>query len=46
MVEAMRRGATMIVEGISSRGTHTKDTYSLTGFTAAHNAINEACKVE
>lgn len=46
MVEAMRRGATMIVEGISSRGTHTKDTYSLTGFTAAHNAINGACKVE
>lgn len=44
MVNAMRAGSTMIVEGVSSRGTQTRDTYSLSGFTAAHNAINKACK--
>ncbi len=44
MVEAMRRGKAMVVEGRSSRGTLTRDTYSLFGFTAAHNAINKACK--
>ncbi|MCK5361531.1 MAG: hypothetical protein KAR22_01110 [Gammaproteobacteria bacterium] len=44
MVRAMRAGQTMIMEGTSSRGTTTRDTYSLGGFTAAHNAINKACK--
>ena len=44
MVKAMRAGNTMIMEGTSSRGTKTRDTYSLGGFTAAHNAINKACK--
>ena len=44
MVKAMRAGRTMIMEGTSSRGTKTRDTYSLSGFTAAHNAINKACK--
>jgi hypothetical protein len=44
MVNAMRAGNTMIMEGTSSRGTDTRDTYSLSGFTAAHNAINKACK--
>ena len=44
MVKAMRAGQTMIVEGTSGRGTRTRDTYSLSGFTAAHNAINKACK--
>ena len=44
MVKAMRAGRTMITEGVSSRGTKTRDTYSLSGFTAAHNAINKACK--
>ncbi len=44
MVKAMRAGRTMMVEGTSSRGTKTRDTYSLGGFTAAHNAINKACK--
>jgi hypothetical protein len=33
----------MIVDGVSSRGTSTHDTYSLLGFTAAHNAINKTC---
>lgn len=44
MVKAMRAGDTMVMEGTSSRGTRTRDTYSLSGFTAAHNAINKACK--
>ena len=46
MVKAMRVGKILVVEGVSSRGTKTKDTYSLFGFTAAHNAINKACKVK
>lgn len=44
MVKAMRLGNTMVVQGRSSRGTLTRDTYSLFGFTAAHNTINRACK--
>jgi len=45
LVRAMRAGSDMIVQGVSSRGTRTTDTYSLSGFTAAHNAISDACKV-
>lgn len=43
LVRAMRAGAEMIVRGTSARGTATRDTYSLIGFTAAHDAINRAC---
>ena len=43
LVEAMRRGATMIVEGTSSRGTLTTDEFSLRGFTAGHRAIGRSC---
>lgn len=46
MASAMRGGKQLIIRGVSSRGTKTKDTYSLLGFTAAHNAINKACKVK
>jgi hypothetical protein len=46
MVKAMRIGKEMTIVGQSGRGTKTTDTYSLFGFTAAHNAINEACKVK
>ncbi len=45
IVGAMKRGVTMIVRGISSRGTRTTDTYSLQGFTKAYQAIGKACKV-
>jgi len=31
------------VRGISSRGTRTTDTYSLSGVTAAMNEIDKAC---
>ncbi len=43
MVKAMRRGSTLVVTGTSRRGTRTTDRYSLSGFTAAHNAISKAC---
>ncbi len=44
LVEAMKKGERMIVTGESSRGTATKDTYSLSGFTAAYRAISAKCK--
>ena len=40
----MRSGEKLVIDGISKRGTKTKDFYSLMGFTAAHNKINQACK--
>lgn len=43
-VDAMKRGTEMVVRGISSRGTRTTDTYSLSGVTAAMNEIDKACK--
>ena len=43
LVQAMRGGANMVVSGTSSRGTDTSDTYTLMGFTAAHNELLEAC---
>ena len=44
LIKAMQRGTTMIIKGVSSRGTNTKDTYSLRGFTAAYKAIGKVCK--
>jgi hypothetical protein len=46
LVKAMRAGASMTVVGISARGTTTTDTYSLKGFSAAHQAIAQACGVK
>ena len=43
VVDAMRKGSQMIVEGTSRRGTVTKDTYSLAGVTAAIAAITKEC---
>lgn len=43
MVKAMIRGSKLTVKGTSGRGTLTTDTYSLSGFTAAHKAITAAC---
>jgi invasion protein IalB len=45
LAAAIRAGASMIVEGTSSRGTATKDTFSLTGTNAAYMAISQACGV-
>ena len=44
MIRAMKRGTSMKVVGISSRGTKTIDTYSLAGFTKTKNLIDKACK--
>ncbi len=44
LVEAMKRGQRMIVEGVSAKGTKTKDTYSLAGFSGAYKAISARCK--
>ncbi|MCJ9428101.1 invasion associated locus B family protein [Kordiimonas marina] len=43
MVNAMRAGSHLVAYGVSQRGTKTTDTYSLSGFTAAYNAITKAC---
>lgn len=45
LIEAMKAGTDMVVRGTSSRGTLTTDTYSLLGFTASHEQINQACGV-
>lgn len=42
-VQAFKAGNTMVVRGTSQRGTNTVDTYSLSGATAAMNAIDQAC---
>ena len=44
IVNSMKRGSRMIVNGTSSKGTKTKDTYSLSGFTSAYKAISNKCK--
>jgi len=43
LVDAMRSGSQMIVTGTSSRGTLTKDTFSLSGISAAIAKIHSAC---
>ncbi len=43
LVQAMISGLEMVVRGTSSRGTATRDTYSLRGFTAAYRAARQAC---
>ena len=44
MVAAMKRGSTLALRAISARGTNTSYSFSLTGFTAAYNAITAACR--
>ena len=46
LVSAMKSGSSMVVVGYSSRDTKTTDTYSLSGFTAAYNAISKACNTK
>ncbi len=43
IVAAMKRGAEAVITGRSSRGTTTKDTFSLLGFTAALSDAQRAC---
>ncbi|MGQ0742016.1 MAG: invasion associated locus B family protein [Alphaproteobacteria bacterium] len=44
LVEAMRRGQSMIITGTSTRGTLTRDEYSLAGITAALDKVKSSCK--
>lgn len=46
LVAAMQAGNEMVVDGVSSRDTKTRDTYSLRGFTSAHKAASKACNVK
>lgn len=43
LVAAMKRGSSAVVTGVSSRGTRTKDTFSLLGFTAATEDAEKRC---
>ncbi len=44
LLAAMRRGATAVVTARSGRGTETRDTFSLQGFTAAMNEAEQRCR--
>ena len=43
VIFAMKKGIKLTVKGESSRGTKTKDTYTLKGFTAAYNQLFNDC---
>ena len=43
IIEAMKKGSVLIAEGTSKRGTETKDTYSLIGFTKAFQKVKDVC---
>ena len=44
MAKALKRGNNVSVKSTSSRGNKTSYRFSLSGFTAAHNAITKACR--
>lgn len=44
LVKDMIRGTNMVVKATSWKGTHSTDTYSLDGFTAAHRRMKQLCK--
>lgn len=43
LTAAIQKGSNMTVQGMSARGTKTKDTFSLRGSTKAYEAITKAC---
>lgn len=43
IITAMKRGANAVLSGVSGRGTNTKDTFSLLGFTAAVEDAAKRC---
>jgi hypothetical protein len=45
IADAVRRGSSIVVKGVSSRGTKTTDTFGLSGSSAAHNAISTECGI-
>ena len=44
LIAALKRGTTAVITGASGRGTQTKDTISLRGFTAAMEEAAQRCK--
>lgn len=44
MVEAMRKGADLVVKGVSARGTQTTDRYSLKGLAQALDRVAQECR--
>src|SRR5262245_26667513 len=44
LIETMKKGAGMIITGVSARGMETKDNYSLSGLSAALQKIDTSCK--
>ena len=43
LLQAMKSGSILIVEGVSQKGTTSKDTYSLKGFSAGIKEMNKMC---
>lgn len=43
LIQAMKSGVTLVIEGTSQKGTTSKDTYSLNGFSAALKEMNSVC---
>lgn len=43
LVDAIKKGSNMIMRGTSSRGTKTKDTFSLKGSSKAYKRITDEC---
>ena len=46
LVGAMRRGNTLVIRSTPARGGEVTDSYSLSGFSRAYQAISGACKVK
>ena len=44
MIEAMRKGQSLVIKSISTRGTKTTDTYSLSGVAQALDKVDAECK--
>ena len=43
MVDAMRKGADLVIKGVSARGTKTTDTFSLKGISQALDRVAQEC---
>ena len=43
LADAIKNGSKLVIKGISSRGTHTTDTYSLSGSSKAYKKISQEC---
>ena len=41
--QALRRGSTLVITGVSDRGTRTRDSYSLSGLSAMLDKAHKAC---